>query len=341
MRSTFCSFLILLIIESLYSQNTIEKKLNFDDKIPLQSIGHDNDEVQFYIPFQIRYNKSDEKIYVADAGNHRIVILDKELKFETAFGQEGQGPGEFVYPGIISFDSEGYIYVYEYSCTRIQKFDRNKAMVKSLIAQPNSQYFTANNNGELYFINANESPPILLRSFEKNEIDRFGVLLEPENKYKFTINEALLFSKNDLFLYCAFRNRAIIRKYDKKHNLVLEINYGNFPEAKKRAIEKAKEIEESRKKATQRRTKIAGRFSETRDYISDISVDDNYIYLLIKDTNIVIIFNKLTGEKVGKINFFLSDTKNKDIVLSSIDATDSEYIYAIDASNMVILKYKK
>jgi len=77
---------------------------------------------------------SDGRMYVLDAGNHRIVALDAEGQYVTQLGQYGSGPGQFNfgdglslilgqhYKGSICVDDEGYIYVADVFNKRIQKF---------------------------------------------------------------------------------------------------------------------------------------------------------------------------------------------------------------------------
>jgi len=43
------------------------------------------------------------EVFILDAGNTRVVELDRDLKFVRTFGREGQGPGEFRYQRVSAF----------------------------------------------------------------------------------------------------------------------------------------------------------------------------------------------------------------------------------------------
>lgn len=76
----------------------------------------------------------DGRLYVVDAANARVVVLDKEGNFITSIGQPGAGEGafnfgdgsragfDFNYAGSIAVDDEGFIYVADVGNGRIQKF---------------------------------------------------------------------------------------------------------------------------------------------------------------------------------------------------------------------------
>lgn len=66
------------------------------------------------------------KVYVADTGNDRIVILKtdgKKLSYVSTFGEFGLAPGKFDDPVGIAVDSHSRVYVADMSNNRIQVFD--------------------------------------------------------------------------------------------------------------------------------------------------------------------------------------------------------------------------
>ena len=60
-------------------------------------------------------------IYVADAGNHRVVKLGPEGRQMATWGSQGTAPGQFDFPSGIAVDGAGYVYVADTFNQRIQK----------------------------------------------------------------------------------------------------------------------------------------------------------------------------------------------------------------------------
>ncbi len=74
----------------------------------------------------------DGSVYVTDTYNHRVVKLNSEGSFISAWGSKGREPGQFIYPEGIAVDSIGNVYVtdtenpyYNEDSHRVQKFDMN------------------------------------------------------------------------------------------------------------------------------------------------------------------------------------------------------------------------
>ncbi len=65
----------------------------------------------------------DGRIAVADTHYHRVVFFDNEGNVVGMFGEEGEGPGQFIYTSDVAQDAEGNLFVAEYGGnTRVQKF---------------------------------------------------------------------------------------------------------------------------------------------------------------------------------------------------------------------------
>ena len=79
--------------------------------------------LQFNKLVDIAFNTHDKRVYVADAWNHRIQVLNSDLTFSSIIGgKHGSKSGEFSYPWGVTCDSTGNVYVAG-SCTdRIQVF---------------------------------------------------------------------------------------------------------------------------------------------------------------------------------------------------------------------------
>ena len=77
---------------------------------------------QFQQPSDVAFNTKNNKIYVADWGNHRIQVLNSNFNFSTSFGKEGKENGQFNYPQAVACDSAGHVYVADSANCRIQVF---------------------------------------------------------------------------------------------------------------------------------------------------------------------------------------------------------------------------
>ena len=73
-----------------------------------------------------------EKLTVVDTGAHRLFIFDLEGHLIKAFGERGNGNGQFNYPTSVALDSEGRIYVVDTLNFRIQVFDKEYQYLDSI-----------------------------------------------------------------------------------------------------------------------------------------------------------------------------------------------------------------
>jgi DNA-binding beta-propeller fold protein YncE len=67
------------------------------------------------------------RLYVPDAGNHRIDVFDLAGKFLFDFGNQGRALGQLNNPEAAKFSSDGKLYVTDLKNDRIQVFDSNGA----------------------------------------------------------------------------------------------------------------------------------------------------------------------------------------------------------------------
>ena len=66
----------------------------------------------------------DGNLYVPDTHYHRVLVYSPQGALLRQWGKEGTGPGEFIYPTDVAFDTHGHIFVSEYGDNdRIQVFD--------------------------------------------------------------------------------------------------------------------------------------------------------------------------------------------------------------------------
>ena len=89
----------------------------------LASVGTgDTGPLQFDSPEDIAINTRNNKLYVADWGNHRILVLNSDLTFSATFGKQGEDKGQFDCPSGITCDSAGNVYVSDFGNHRVQVF---------------------------------------------------------------------------------------------------------------------------------------------------------------------------------------------------------------------------
>ena len=79
-----------------------------------------NGPLKFFCPRGIAINATNKKMYIA--ADHCIQVLNSDLTFCYAFGQDGVRAGEFRYPHGIACDSTGNVYVADSINHRIQVF---------------------------------------------------------------------------------------------------------------------------------------------------------------------------------------------------------------------------
>lgn len=99
----------------------------------LQTVGtigvSGEDETHFNRPTDMAILPNGE-IFVTDGyGNRRVVHLDKTGKFIKTWGKYGSGPGEFVLPHAIVYDSKGRLYVADRNSGRVQIFNQDGSFI--------------------------------------------------------------------------------------------------------------------------------------------------------------------------------------------------------------------
>jgi len=90
-----------------------------------------DENVTFYMPQDIALDP-EGNLYVLDTGNHRIQKFSPKGKFLTTFGREGQGPGEFNYPGSLDLEKNGKLIVASPYIQKIQFLNSEGIETESL-----------------------------------------------------------------------------------------------------------------------------------------------------------------------------------------------------------------
>jgi DNA-binding beta-propeller fold protein YncE len=81
-------------------------------------------------PTDIAFGKEGE-FYISDGyGNKRVAKFDQNLIFQSNWGSEGEGEGQFVLPHAITTDPDGKVYVADRTKWRVEIFTREGAFLK-------------------------------------------------------------------------------------------------------------------------------------------------------------------------------------------------------------------
>jgi len=106
---------------SEYGEYDRVQKFSPEGRFLLQWGGHGSRPGQFIRPQNLAIDYQD-RIYVADACNHRIQVFDTEGNLLSTWGSQGDALGQLYYPYDLVLDRDGTIYVCEYGNHRVQKF---------------------------------------------------------------------------------------------------------------------------------------------------------------------------------------------------------------------------
>jgi len=84
----------------------------------------------FLQPVAVAVSEPTSRLYISDAGGHRIVVCDLAGHRLFSFGSQGSEPGEFRDPHGLAFDREGRLYVADTGNARIQVFEADGRFVR-------------------------------------------------------------------------------------------------------------------------------------------------------------------------------------------------------------------
>lgn len=107
-----------------YGQCDRVQKFDSDGTYLLQWGGRGREPGQFARPQGLAIDGAD-RVWVADACNHRIQVFDATVdraRLVQCWGEEGSEPGQLCYPYGLAFDGLGHVYVCELGNHRVQKF---------------------------------------------------------------------------------------------------------------------------------------------------------------------------------------------------------------------------
>ena len=86
----------------------------------------------FHEPSDIEVDLHRSRIYIADSGNHRVLVFDFQGKLLKIIGRKGQGPAEFSKPTGLCILKDGGLAVADFGNSRIQILDGDGKFIKSI-----------------------------------------------------------------------------------------------------------------------------------------------------------------------------------------------------------------
>ncbi|MBE0461520.1 MAG: NHL repeat-containing protein [Candidatus Aminicenantes bacterium] len=116
-------FLFICLSAAALSADTIKT---------LWSVSHFGDEDFFHRPSDIEIDRLQSFIYIADSGNHRVLVFDFNGKFIKIIGRKGQGTAEFVSPTGLYVFKDSRLAVADFINNRIQIFDKSGNFLRSI-----------------------------------------------------------------------------------------------------------------------------------------------------------------------------------------------------------------
>jgi len=144
----------------------------------------------FNQPFAITIDPNSGQVLVTDAGNQRVVILNRDGEFIRQFGKKGDGPGAFQRPTGLAVGSDGHIYVADYMQDRIQEFTADGVFVRQWgeTGSGNHQFHSPNG------LAVNEQGQVFVADFGNNVVKAFT----SEGQFVRTVGQPGQWQRGDL-----------------------------------------------------------------------------------------------------------------------------------------------
>lgn len=202
-------FSILFLI-TIVAASTQSVKIKIEHVL---TIGQDDEGIIFQWVGLTTDNKGN--IYITDLQDYSIKKFDKKGNFVKKTGRKGQGPGEFITPGIIRF-KDGNLFVGQIQHTGIQVFDADLNYIKSIPLEviPSSFRIVGENKISISQLGSNE---IQFYDFKGKKIGSFQYIKDKS----FMINTVDFVNKGENYYLC-FKWKNIISKHSNSGRKIWE-----------------------------------------------------------------------------------------------------------------------
>ncbi len=87
---------------------------------------------QFFRPHGVALSKDGTRLFVCDSKNHRIQVLNTDLRVLGCFGRHGSGQGELNHPVDVSCDSVCRVYIADIWNSRVQVFSHVGCFLRTI-----------------------------------------------------------------------------------------------------------------------------------------------------------------------------------------------------------------
>ncbi|MEN8130711.1 MAG: NHL repeat-containing protein [Pseudomonadota bacterium] len=119
--------LLLILIAAVSSAGAVESLIKFTRILELTGPV----DKPLVMPTDIAIGK-DERIYIVDSGNHRVLCYSRDGKYLFAFGSAGEGDGELLGPVGITTAEDGSVLLADRGNKRIQIFDEKGQFLNTI-----------------------------------------------------------------------------------------------------------------------------------------------------------------------------------------------------------------
>uniref|UniRef100_A0A1X7SZ42 SMP-30/Gluconolactonase/LRE-like region domain-containing protein n=1 Tax=Amphimedon queenslandica TaxID=400682 RepID=A0A1X7SZ42_AMPQE len=191
-------------------------KISMDGYLIASAGKYGSGPLQFNIPYGVAISPITGQVYIANYGNHRILVLNPDLTFSHSFGSKGSANGQFQCPRDIAIDSQGLVYVTDSDNHRIQKFSPDGKFVGQFGTRGSGPGQLSSPLG--IAIDTAATGLVYVSEFGNHRISVFtsdGVFVRKFGSYgsnidQFNVPRGLAFDKDGLLYVCDYSNKRLV-----------------------------------------------------------------------------------------------------------------------------------
>ncbi|MEW6456784.1 MAG: 6-bladed beta-propeller [Acidobacteriota bacterium] len=193
--------------------------LQYEFSFPKKEL--EKEDIFFHYPFFLSSDNEDN-IYVSDWRRNFILKFSYHGEFLKIIGRRGQGPGEFLNPLNICFDTKNNLIVYDSNNGRIQIFSPEGEYINSFKVFKTLSSIAASGQYLIYTSPKSVQGPLIeIYNAEGKMVDFFGERIN----FKYNTvshNEVHLSINNEEELFVAWKYFPFVRRYAKEGKLLSE-----------------------------------------------------------------------------------------------------------------------